>query len=207
LLENPIQSIHDQGAGGNGNVLKEIVEPNGATIYTKAFTLGDPTIDTIELWSAEYQESNAILIYEKDKTLLQKISLREKCPIDFVGHITDDGLMRLIEGSETSSQQSEQKKYPVNLDLSLILANMPKKTFKFTDNSIRLKSLTLPPNLGILEALNRVLRLVSVGSKRFLTNKVDRSVSGLIVQQQCVGPLQVPLADYAMIALSYFDTW
>lgn len=29
---NPIISIHDQGAGGNGNVLKEIVEPIGAKI-------------------------------------------------------------------------------------------------------------------------------------------------------------------------------
>ena len=28
--KNPIVSVHDQGAGGNGNVLKEIVEPAGA---------------------------------------------------------------------------------------------------------------------------------------------------------------------------------
>lgn len=56
--ENPIHAIHDQGAGGNGNVLKEIAEPKGAIIHTKNFTLGDPTIDTLELWGAEYQVSS-----------------------------------------------------------------------------------------------------------------------------------------------------
>ena len=38
-----------------------------------------------------------------------------------------------------------------------------------------------------------VVRRLSVGSKRFLVNKVDRSVTGLIAQQQCVGPLQLPV--------------
>ena len=57
---NPIHAIHDQGAGGNGNVLKEIAEPKGAVIYAKNFTLGDPTIDTLELWGAEYQVSAAV---------------------------------------------------------------------------------------------------------------------------------------------------
>jgi hypothetical protein len=42
-----------------------------------------------------------------------------------------------------------------------------------------------------MEALDRVLRLPAVGSKRFLTSKVDRCVTGLVAQQQCVGPLQV----------------
>merc|ERR1711965_94574 len=61
---------------------------------------------------------------------------------------------------------------------------------KSTDNAVK-------------EAVNRVLRLLSVGSKRFLTTKVDRSVTGLIAQQQCVGPLHTPLADCAVTALSY----
>lgn len=67
-------AIHDQGAGGNGNVLKELVEPKGATIFTKQFHLGDPTITTMELWGAEYQENNAILCMNTDKKLLEGIS-------------------------------------------------------------------------------------------------------------------------------------
>ena len=55
------------------------------------------------------------------------------------------------------------------------------------------------------DALDRVMRLPAVGSKRFLTNKVDRCVTGLVAQQQCVGPLQLPLADVAVVAQSHFD--
>lgn len=58
----------------------------------------------------------------------------------------------------------------------------------------------------VSEALGRVLRLLDVGSKRFLTNKVDRSVTGLVAQQQCVGPLHTPLADVAVLAQSHFAT-
>jgi phosphoribosylformylglycinamidine synthase len=50
-----------------------------------------------------------------------------------------------------------------------------------------------------------VLRLLDVGSKRFLTNKVDRSVTGLVAQQQCVGPLHTPLANVAVLAQSHFS--
>ena len=50
------------GAGGNGNVLKEIVSPAGARIEADAFTLGDPSVSLRELWNAEYQESDAILL-------------------------------------------------------------------------------------------------------------------------------------------------
>lgn len=35
---------------------------------------------------------------------------------------------------------------------------------------------------------------------------MDRSVTGLVAQQQCVGPLHTPLADVAVVALSYTDT-
>ncbi|GCB83682.1 hypothetical protein scyTo_0024172, partial [Scyliorhinus torazame] len=69
-----------------------------------------------------------------------------------------------------------------------------------------LQPLSLPTNLTVRDALTRVLRLPAVASKRYLTNKVDRSVTGLVAQQQCVGPLHTPLADVAVIALSYFDT-
>lgn len=68
-----------------------------------------------------------------------------------------------------------------------------------------LRPLSLPSSLKMLDALNRVLRLPSVASKRYLTNKVDRSVTGLIAQQQCIGPLHTPLSDYAVIALNYFE--
>ena len=57
-----------------------------------------------------------------------------------------------------------------------------------------LKPLVLPEQLTVMQALDRVVRLLSVGSKRFLwllwlvwlvTSKVDRSVRGLMARQQC----------------------
>lgn len=77
--KNPIVSIHDQGAGGNGNVLKELVEPVGGIIYADRFELGDPTINVLELWGAEYQENNALLCEKRDLDVLKAICRRERC--------------------------------------------------------------------------------------------------------------------------------
>jgi phosphoribosylformylglycinamidine synthase len=198
-----------------GNVLKEIVEPEGAVIFTKKFTLGDPTINTLELWGAEFQESNAILCKTEDAELLQKIADRERCPVNFVGVVTNNGKVILSEipvkaggpvekdEVETALQQITVPN-PVNLELEFVLGKMPQKLFKMEKYKPTLKPLVLPKGLTVEDALKRVLRLPSVGSKRYLTNKVDRSVTGLVAQQQCVGPLHTPLADVAVIALSYF---
>ncbi|UXI16038.1 proline-rich protein 5-like [Sarcoptes scabiei] len=196
---NIIESIHDQGAGGNGNVLKEISEPMGARIYCDRFSLGDPTINTLELWGAEYQESNAILVRSENSHILEKISKREKCQVDNVGEITDDNHITLIETNQING------KHPVHLNLEMVLASMPRKIFRFKTKSIVLQPLRIPKDQSLIQSLERVLRLPSVASKRYLTTKVDRCVTGLVAQQQCVGPQHTPLSDYALIALNYFS--
>ncbi|XP_078050163.1 phosphoribosylformylglycinamidine synthase [Augochlora pura] len=209
--KNPILSIHDQGAGGNGNVLKELVEPAGAVIFTKKFELGDPSISTLELWGAEYQENDAILCKPEDVDLLKEIATREKCPINFVGIVTGNGKVILSEEIDCDASKylnenyKDEKRHPVDLDLELVLGKMPRKTFNFQKLKRQLPPLSLPTNLTVQSALERVLRLPSVGSKRYLTNKVDRCVTGLIAQQQCVGPLHTPLADVAVTAVSHFS--
>ncbi|CAL1547204.1 unnamed protein product [Lymnaea stagnalis] len=202
-LTNPIRSIHDQGAGGNGNVLKELVEPAGAIIRAKDFQLGDPTISVMELWGAEYQESNALLVKHSDLPLIKSIGSRERCPVSCVGTITGTGKIEL-EDFNTGVGDSGRK--PVDLELEFILGSMPRKVFEMKRIAAQFQPLVLPEALTVPEALSRVLRLPSVASKRYLTNKVDRSVTGLIAQQQCVGPLHTPLADVAVVALSHFDT-
>ncbi|KAK6975500.1 phosphoribosylformylglycinamidine synthase [Biomphalaria glabrata] len=201
---NPIRTIHDQGAGGNGNVLKELVEPAGAVIRAKDFQLGDPTISVMELWGAEYQESNALLVGRQDLPLIKAIGSRERCPVCNVGTVSGTGKIQLEDFQ--SEVDCESKRKPVDLELDYVLGSMPRKVFEMTRIQPALQSLSLPAALTIQEALSRVLRLPSVGSKRYLTNKVDRSVTGLVAQQQCVGPLHTPLADVAVIALSHFDT-
>lgn len=249
---NPILSIHDQGAGGNGNVLKEIVEPQGATIDANKFTLGDNTVNILELWAAEYQESNAILTSntEKCKKLLERIARREKCQIDLVGDVENHGQIRLINfnddlsisvGSTNNKQQKQKrksfsdKKYPIDLKLDYVIGSIPRKKFNLIDYCgdeflapARLIEMEEPPkNLktrykmmkeqiytlstrsqimsNFEHLLEKVLKLPSVGSKRYLTTKVDRCVTGLVAGQQCLGPLHTPIGDYALIALSHFD--
>jgi len=74
-----------------GNVLKELCYPAGALINVSAFELGDPTLSVLEIWGAEYQESNALLVRADDRSLLKQMASREKCRVSFVGLITDDG--------------------------------------------------------------------------------------------------------------------
>ncbi|KAM5152249.1 phosphoribosylformylglycinamidine synthase [Mantella aurantiaca] len=206
--KNPVCSIHDQGAGGNGNVLKELSEPDGAIIYTKAFQLGDPTLSVLEIWGAEYQESNALLLRTADAEFLRSVCRRERSPVDFVGRITGDGKIVLVNGSEADPEpnHSDRNSVPVDLELEWVLGKMPRKEFSLKRVAPELRPLALPAGLTVRQALERVLRLPSVASKRYLTNKVDRSVTGLVAQQQCVGPLHTPLADVAVVALSYTDT-
>jgi len=95
---------------------------------------------------------------------------------------------------------------PEDLELEKVLGKMPAKTYHFTRTPTVLTPLVLPEGITCQAALDKVLRLPSVCSKRFLTSKVDRAVTGLIAQQQCVGPLQLPLSDVAVIAQSHLGT-
>lgn len=206
--KNPILAIHDQGAGGNGNVLKELVEPGlaGAVIFTKEFKLGDPTINALELWGAEYQENNAILIKPEDREFMESICARERCPISFVGIVSGDGNVSLLENKFNDYSNIEKSdKLSFNMNLKDVLGDMPKKEYFLR----RIPKKTCPMELrenvtNYNDYLTRVLSILSVGSKRFLTNKVDRCVTGLVAQQQCVGPLHTPLSDYGIVAVSHY---
>ncbi len=196
--DNPIVSIHDQGAGGNCNVLKEIVSPAGARIGIRDVPVGDDTLSVLEIWGAEYQENDALLLRPAHAGLFKELCEREKVPFAYVGRVTGDGRVVVHDSTDDTT--------PVNLDLDHVLGDMPQKRFDLERITPALKPLALPDGLTVRDALDRVLRLLSVGSKRFLTTKVDRSVTGLIAQQQCVGPLQLTVADVAVIAQSHFAT-
>lgn len=194
--ENPIVSIHDQGAGGNCNVLKELVEPAGARIEVRSIPVGDDTLSVMEIWGAEYQEQDALLLRPEHQGQFQALCDREKVPVAFVGTVTGDGRIVLYDENDGSK--------PVEMELDHVLGAMPQKTFELERVQPEAEPLALPPGISIRGALDRVLKLLSVGSKRFLTNKVDRCVTGLVARQQCAGPLQLTVADVAVIAQSHF---
>ncbi|MBI4824540.1 MAG: phosphoribosylformylglycinamidine synthase [Nitrospirae bacterium] len=195
-MDNPIISIHDQGAGGNSNVLKELIYPEGARIDLRNIQIGDKTLSTLEIWSAEYQEQNALLIKPENAEMFKGLCSRENVPVSFVGEITGSGRVTLYDSHDGST--------PVDLDLKKVLGEMPRKTFSITRIPKTLKPLRLLEGLNVKDSLKRVLRLLSVGSKRFLTSKVDRSVTGLIARQQCAGPLGLTVSDVAVISQSHF---
>ncbi|ADW16679.1 phosphoribosylformylglycinamidine synthase [Desulfobulbus propionicus DSM 2032] len=191
-----IDVIHDQGAGGPANVLKELVEHAGGRVEIRNIRVGDPTMSVLEIYVAEYQERVGLLISPENIERFQAICAREKVACEVLGEVTGD--LRFVV------HDNQDNTTPVNIEIPELLGKIPQKTF--TDNRTvpALSAFVPPKKLDVREALNRVLRLVSVGSKRFLTNKVDRAVTGLIAQQQCCGPLQLTVADVAVVAQSHF---
>ena len=156
LDSNPIVSIHDQGAGGNGNVLKEISEPAGAKLDMRALPIGDDSMSALELWGAEYQENNALLLRgatrEDDRAAQRflKLCARERCPAALLGRITGDGNVIFFDSdkdiaADDSSEESRAQRVPVNVPLELVLGDMPQRTFTDTRAApLMLKPLQLP---------------------------------------------------------------
>lgn len=179
--KNPILSIHDQGAGGNGNVLKEIMEPVGGTIDIRALPIGDPTMSALELWGAEYQENNCLLINAESKELFAAMCERESVPFAFLGTVENTGKVVVVDKLVSEQDEKEGKgiRNVVDLQLEYVLGKLDPRTFTSTRAPVVLKNFKVP-KATVKECLDRVFRLVHVGSKRFLTSKVDRCVTGLV---------------------------
>ena len=164
--KNPIVSLHDQGAGGNCNVVKEIVYPCGGEVDVRNVKLGDETMSVLEIWGAEYQENDCLLLRPEDRDLLQEICNRERCNLQVIGHVTDTG--RIV----VKDSQAPDEPPAVDLDLEAVLGDMPKKTYEFTRTPKELNPVDVS-GLSVKEALDNVLKQPSVCSKRFLTTKVS----------------------------------
>ncbi|HYK88501.1 MAG TPA: phosphoribosylformylglycinamidine synthase [Acidobacteriota bacterium] len=196
--ENPIVSVHDQGAGGPCNVLTELVDPAGGRIEIRNITLGDKTMSVLEIWGAEYQERTALLLNPGRLEQFQAVCAREKVTCEVLGEVTGDGRIVVHDAQDDSA--------PVDLELAPILTSIPQKSFELHRVQPRHEPLRLPEDLTVAEALRLVFRLPSVGSKGYLVRKVDRSVTGLVARQQCCGPLHLPVSDFAVVAQSHFST-
>ncbi|MBE7640167.1 phosphoribosylformylglycinamidine synthase [Salegentibacter sp. BLCTC] len=192
--ENPIVSIHDHGAGGHLNCLSELVEETGGKIDLDKLPVGDPTLSAKEIIGNESQERMGLVIGGKDYEILRRVSERERSPIYQVGNVTGDYRFT-FEGSE-----SKQK--PMDLELSDMFGSSPKTIME--DKSVtRVYEDVVYSSNHIKDYLNQVLQLEAVASKDWLTNKVDRCVTGRVAKQQTAGPLQLPLNNCGVMALDY----
>ena len=193
--KNPILSIHDHGAGGHLNCLSELVEETGGTIELDNLPIGDKTLSYKEIIGNESQERMGLIIAEKDFDILKKIADREKAPCYKVGRVRND--KKFIVHSKKSD------KSPINLSLSDLFGSSPRTIMK--DYSIKTNFSELNYTSSKLnEYLKNVLSLESVSCKDWLTNKVDRCVTGKVAKQQCTGSLQLPLNNCGVMALDYF---
>ncbi len=194
--DNPIENLHDQGAGGPSNVLTELMNPVGGRVDIRKIRLGDRTMSVLEIWVGEYQEGFGLLTRLENLPRFQAICERENVNCEVLGEITGDGRVVVLDPENGTT--------PVDLKLEDILGNLPQKTFKLKRRKRQLQPLALPGGLTIARALRETFRLPQVGSKGYLTRKVDRSVTGLIARQQCCGRVQIPVADCGVTADGYF---
>ncbi len=191
--DNPVISIHDHGAGGHLNSLSELVEETGAEIDVKKLPLGDPTLSVKEILGNESQERMGLVIRKKDYSSLEKIAKRERSPIYKVGKVKDDHRLKFKENRDSC---------PVDLKLEYLFGKPPKTILKDKTPDQRFRQVSYRTGM-FKDYLNDVLQLESVACKDWLTNKVDRSVTGRVAMQQCSGPLQLPLNNLGVMALDF----
>ncbi len=223
---NPVVSIHDHGSAGHVNCLSELVEECGGQIDMTKLPIGDKTLSSKEIIANESQERMGLLIDEKHIEHVRKIAERERAPLYVVGETTGDAHFSFVQGDGVRPFDLDvaqmfghsPKTYMRDKTVERHYENVSYTTIK--NGKVRIENCDLPKQqasnsegnhnspFSILhsqldEYVGRVLQLEAVACKDWLTNKVDRSVTGKIARQQCQGELQLPLSDCGVVALDY----
>lgn len=196
---NPIQSIHDVGAGGLSNALPELVHDNdlGARFELRSILSLEPGMSPMEIWCNESQERYVLGVAPENLEMFSKICERERAPFAVVGEATEE--QRLI------LSDSLLKSTPIDLDMSVLFGKAPKMSRTAVTQPLNLTPFSTE-KLALEESVERVLQLPSVGSKNFLITIGDRFITGLVDRDQMVGPWQVPVADVGVTATSLGET-
>ncbi len=190
---NPVVSIHDHGSAGHVNCLSELVEECGGQIDMSKLPIGDPTLSAKEIIANESQERMGLLIQEEHLEHVRRIAERERAPMYVVGETTGDAHFSFVQADGVR---------PFDLDVAQMFGHSPKTVMKDETVNRTYADVTYSPE-HLDEYLARVLQLEAVACKDWLTNKVDRSVTGKVAAQQCQGELQLPLSDCGVVALDY----
>ena len=191
--ENPIVSIHDHGSAGHVNCLSELVEECGGLIHMDKLPIGDETLSAKEIIANESQERMGLLIDEKAIEHVRKIAERERAPMYTVGETTGD--------HRFAFEQADGVR-PFDLAVDQMFGSSP-KTYMIDKTVERKYDVVTYDAAQLDEYVERVLQLEAVACKDWLTNKVDRCVTGRVARQQCQGELQLPLSDCGAVTLDY----
>ena len=190
---NPIISIHDHGSAGHVNCLSELVEGCGGHIDMSQLPIGDKTLSAKEIIANESQERMGLLIEKESLEHVKQIAERERAPMYVVGETTGD--------NRFCFEQKDGIK-PFDLAMDQMFGSSPKTIME--DKTVeRYYSMPTYELSNLNEYLVDVLQMEAVACKDWLTNKVDRSVTGKVARQQCQGEIQLPLSDCGVVALDY----
>lgn len=192
--ENPIVSIHDHGAGGHLNCFSELLEETGGTIEIDKLPIGDPTLSDKEIISNESQERMGIAINAKNVAALKAAADRERAPLYVVGTATGDHQFKFVDNKKNTK--------PVELAISHLFGSSPKTILQDTTSTDKFEDVSYDAS-KLVSYLEQVLQLEAVACKDWLTNKVDRSVTGRVATQQTCGSIQLPLNNVSVMALDF----
>jgi phosphoribosylformylglycinamidine synthase len=194
--DNPILSIHDVGAGGLSNAMPELVHDAamGASFNLRKIPNAEPGMSPLAIWCNEAQERYVLAIKEEKLAQFAKLCERERCPYEVIGVALGEPHLELID--------SKFNNKPVDIPLDVLLGKPPK--LKRNTSHVRLnpKALDLE-TITLYEAAERLLQLPTISSKQFLITIGDRTVGGLVIRDQMVGPWQIPVADCAVTATDF----
>jgi phosphoribosylformylglycinamidine synthase len=194
--ESPIASIHDVGAGGLSNAVPEIVEQSGrgALIELRNVPSDEPGMSPMELWCNESQERYMLAIEPARLDAFIAICKRERCPYAVLGELTEDRELKITDRTLGN--------VPVAMPMEVLFGKPPKQTRRIA------RAAFAHPRwdhggIELALAIDRVLAFPAVADKSFLIHIGDRTVGGMAVRDQLVGPWQVPVSDMAVTAASF----
>ncbi|MGO1748897.1 MAG: phosphoribosylformylglycinamidine synthase, partial [Marinobacter sp.] len=193
---NPMCFIHDVGAGGLSNAMPELVKDGGrgGKFELRDIPSDEPGMSPLEIWCNESQERYVMAVAPEDLELFDALCRRERCPYAVIGEATEAHHLELGDSYFNDK--------PIDLPMDVLFGKPPRM-----HRSVKRTSFTKPvfdsTKVDLNDAIRRVLRLPSVGSKSFLITIGDRTITGLVARDQMVGPWQVPVSDVAVTASSF----
>nr|MBC8227220.1 phosphoribosylformylglycinamidine synthase [Gammaproteobacteria bacterium] len=196
--KNPIILIHDVGAGGLSNAIPEIVDHShmSADLQLRDIQNSELGMTPLEIWCNESQERYVLSIHSDDLELFNDLCERERCPYSVVGEIATHGNLKLHDNHFND--------FPIDMPMDVLFGNPPK-----TDISINTTDISIVENsldtVEIDQACEYVLRFPTVADKTFLIHIGDRTVGGLVSQDQFVGPWQVPVSNVGVTIRDHFS--
>lgn len=193
--DNPIAFIHDVGAGGLSNAFPELVKDGGrgGRFELRNVPNDEPGMSPLEIWCNESQERYVMAVEPENLARFEAICQRERCPYAVVGEATQE--MHLTLSDQVFGNA------PVDIPMSVLFGKPPKMHRDVQRMPVEQPALDI--GVSLHEAMERVLQLPAVASKNFLITIGDRTVTGMVVRDQMVGPWQVPVADCAVTTVSY----